>query len=94
MAVLMSIESIETLGLSEDDMDSILVSIITPTYNSEKTLSQTIESVLFQTYNNIEYIIVDGLSSDRTVEIAKVIVKHLSSGISDIPSFLRRIGYV
>ncbi len=52
-------------------MDSILVSIITPTYNSEKTLSQTIESVLFQTYNNIEYIIVDGLSSDRTVEIAK-----------------------
>lgn len=48
-----------------------LVTITTVTFNSEKTLEQTIESVLKQTYQHIEYIIVDGLSSDRTVQIAQ-----------------------
>ena len=48
-----------------------LVSITTVTYNSEKTLSKTIESILNQTYTNIEYIIVDGASKDNTVAIAE-----------------------
>ena len=48
-----------------------LVSITTVTYNSEETLARTIESVLNQTYDNIEYLIVDGLSGDRTVEVAQ-----------------------
>lgn len=48
-----------------------LVSITTATYNSEKTLARTIESVLNQTYDHIEYIIVDGLSKDRTLQIAE-----------------------
>lgn len=48
-----------------------LVSITTATYNSEKTLTRTIESVLNQTYDHIEYIIVDGLSKDRTLQIAE-----------------------
>lgn len=48
-----------------------LVSITTVTFNSEKTLAKTIESVLNQTYNKIEYIIVDGLSEDKTLQIAE-----------------------
>ena len=47
------------------------VSIITATYNSAKTLTDTIESVLHQTYSDIEYIIVDGASSDGTLDIVK-----------------------
>lgn len=52
-------------------MNSIKCSIITVCYNSEKTISRTIESVLNQTYGNIEYIIVDGGSLDSTVAIIK-----------------------
>lgn len=48
-----------------------LVSITTATYNSEKTLARTIESVLNQTYNFIEYIIIDGLSNDNTLQVAE-----------------------
>lgn len=49
----------------------ILVSVITVCYNSEKTITQTIESVLEQTYDKIEYIVVDGGSDDQTVDIIK-----------------------
>lgn len=47
------------------------VSIITPCLNSEKTIKDTMESVLKQTYKNIEYIVVDGGSTDGTMEIVK-----------------------
>lgn len=47
------------------------VSIITPCFNSQKTIRETIESVLHQTYQNIEYIIVDGGSKDSTLDIIK-----------------------
>lgn len=47
------------------------ISIITATYNSSKTLRYTIESILNQTHNDIEYIIVDGLSKDNTIDIVK-----------------------
>lgn len=45
------------------------VSIITPSYNTEQYIEDTIKSVLAQTYNDWEWIITDDLSSDRTIEI-------------------------
>ena len=50
-------------------MESIKVSIITVCFNSEKTIERTIKSVFDQTYKNIEYIIIDGASTDKTLEI-------------------------
>ena len=47
------------------------VSIVTVTWNSAATLSRTISSVLRQTYKDIEYIVVDGLSTDDTINIIK-----------------------
>ena len=49
----------------------MVISIITVTYKSGNTLATTIQSVLSQTYSDIEYIIVDGLSKDNTVSIIK-----------------------
>lgn len=51
--------------------NTVKVSIITPCFNSAKTIRRTIESVLHQTYKNIEYIIVDGGSSDGTLDIIR-----------------------
>lgn len=47
------------------------VSLITVTYNSAKTLKDTLESVLRQAYDNYEYFVIDGGSSDETVDIIK-----------------------
>ena len=46
-----------------------LVSIITPAFNSEKFIAETITSVQSQTYQNWEMIIVDDCSTDKTAEI-------------------------
>ncbi|ARV13821.1 glycosyltransferase family 2 protein [Polaribacter sp. SA4-12] len=53
-----------------------LVSIITPNYNSEKFISETINSVLNQTYKNWEMIIVDDVSTDKSIDIITFFCKQ------------------
>lgn len=48
-----------------------MISIVTTTYNSQDTIEQTLESVLAQSYKDIEYIVVDGCSTDNTLNIIK-----------------------
>lgn len=50
-------------------MQEILVSVLTPCYNSVKTIEKTLECIEKQTYQNIEYIILDGGSTDGTLEV-------------------------
>lgn len=45
------------------------ISIITPTYNSSKTISQTVKAILNQSFTDFEYIIIDGASKDTTIEV-------------------------
>ncbi len=52
-------------------IDSATISVITVVYNGAAFLEQTIQSVINQTYNNIEYIIIDGGSDDGSVNIIK-----------------------
>ena len=59
------------------------VSIITITYNSAATIEQTINSVLDQSYSNIEYIIVDGGSTDNTLQIIDKYKGKISKIISE-----------
>lgn len=49
----------------------ILISVGIPVYNAEKTISRCLESILYQTYSNLEIVISDNNSTDRTFEICK-----------------------
>lgn len=60
-----------------------LISIITVVYNGEKHLEETIQSVINQTYTNIEYIIIDGGSTDKTLGIIKKYKENIDYWISE-----------
>ena len=49
----------------------MVISIITVTYNSAATLRDTLESVLRQQYKDYEYIVVDGASTDGTIDMLR-----------------------
>jgi glycosyltransferase involved in cell wall biosynthesis len=54
----------------------LLVSVVIPTYNGENTVLRAIKSVLDQTYPNVEIIVVDDASEDRTVDVVNTIEDH------------------
>nr|WP_249541279.1 glycosyltransferase [Escherichia coli] len=59
------------------------VSIITVTYNSEKTLRDTLESIELQTYKDIEYIIIDGGSTDNTLKLINEVSTRVTKCLSE-----------
>ena len=73
------IRNIEKVSRSSEP----LVSIITVVFNGEKYLEQTILSVLNQTYSNIEYIVIDGGSSDATLDIINKYTDKIDYWVSE-----------
>jgi glycosyltransferase involved in cell wall biosynthesis len=59
------------------------ISIVTVTYNAEQYIEKTIKSIIEQDYLNLEYIIIDGASSDSTTDIIKKYEKYISYWISE-----------
>lgn len=59
------------------------ITVVTPVYNQVKYLEETIKSIVNQGYPNLEYIVIDGGSSDGTVDIIKKYEKHLAYWVSE-----------
>ena len=59
------------------------ISIITPSFNSEKTIEDTIKSVISQTYQDKEYLIIDGGSKDNTLKVVEKYQNKISKIVSE-----------
>ena len=59
-----------------------MISLITPTFNSEKVLSSNLKSVKMQSFKNFEHLIIDGKSIDKTISLSKSF-EHVSKIISE-----------
>lgn len=64
-------------------MKNTKVSVVTVCFNSAKTIEQTIQSILGQNYGNLEYIVIDGGSTDGTVDIIKKYEKDIGYWVSE-----------
>jgi glycosyltransferase len=73
----------QCLPRKEKLKNKLKVSIITVCYNSAATIEDTIKSVLSQDYDNIEYVIIDGVSSDNTLKIIDTYKKDISRILSE-----------
>lgn len=63
--------------------DNPLISVVTAVYNGEKFLEQAIKSVLAQSYDNFELIVIDGGSTDGTLDIIKKYDKQINYWVSE-----------
>ena len=54
----------------------MLISIITPTFNSENTIEKNVKSIIYQTYKNFEHIIIDNKSKDNTIDVINKIYRE------------------
>jgi len=74
-----SLSNFEKKPLSE----GLIISIITVVFNGEQLLERTIKSVIHQAYQNIEYVIIDGGSTDNTIQIIEKYQKFISCWVSE-----------
>jgi len=75
---------LRTKGITKQSQENMpLITVVTVVRNGEKTLEETILSVINQTYTNIEYIIVDGASTDGTLDIVKKYEDRIDYWISE-----------
>jgi len=66
-----------------DRMDNVIISIITVVYNNAEYIEKTIQSIIHQTYDHIEYIIIDGGSTDGTLDIIRKYEDKIDKWVSE-----------